>query len=99
MDMGKFLDERGVSDIQIDNINDINRVTGIEVTSLKSYRRAMETVFKKYGKTAIAVKTQHAYNRTLAWKLRTDSEAEAVLQKLLRKRTLTLEEHIRMFRY
>ena len=54
--------------------------TDIDVTSLASLREAMHLLFQKYGSTAIAVKSQHAYNRTLSWKKRTDVEAEKALQ-------------------
>ncbi len=53
--------------------------TGIEVTDLPSLRRAMEAIFEKYAPCAVAVKAQHAYNRTLCWQERTDGEAERAL--------------------
>ena len=43
----------------------------------------MEKIFDKYGACAIAVKAQHAYNRTLAWQERTDYEAAPALQTVL----------------
>lgn len=57
--------------------------TGITVTDLASLRQAMEALFAKYGPTAIAVKAQHAYARTLAWHERTDAEAEHALRLTL----------------
>ncbi len=56
--------------------------------ALRALRTAMEALFAKYGACAIAVKSQHAYNRTLRWEKRTDAEAEAVLQKQLAGHTL-----------
>jgi predicted TIM-barrel fold metal-dependent hydrolase len=44
----------------------------------------MAALFAKYGPCAIAVKAQHAYNRTLLWQERPDAEAEPILQKALR---------------
>ena len=60
--------------------------TGIEVGGLASLRRAMEAIFARHAACAIAVKAQHAYARTLAWSERSDADAEAALQKVLRPR-------------
>ena len=57
--------------------------TGETVTDLPSLRRAMEGIFSKYAACAIAVKAQHAYNRTLRWQERTDDEAAGVLASVL----------------
>jgi uncharacterized protein len=54
--------------------------TGVTVTGLDSLREAMEGLFEKYGRLAVAVKAQHAYNRTLAWEERSDADAERALQ-------------------
>ena len=58
--------------------------TNVEVTGLDSLRQAMEGIFSKYAGCAIAVKAQHAYNRTLNWTERDDSEAATALEKLLK---------------
>lgn len=57
--------------------------TGVTATDLASLRRAMEQIFATHAGQAIAVKAQHAYNRTLDWHERTDAEAEAALQQTL----------------
>ena len=57
--------------------------TGIEVGDLASLRRAMEAIFAGHAPCAIAVKAQHAYQRTLAWSERSDADAAAALQKVL----------------
>jgi hypothetical protein len=57
--------------------------TGIEVRDLPSLRLAMEAVFTKHAPTAIAVKSQHAYDRTLRWQERTDKEAAQALAAYL----------------
>lgn len=57
--------------------------TGVTVTDLNSLREAMRGLFARYGQCAVAVKTQHAYNRTLLWHERGDANAERVLQKRL----------------
>ncbi len=57
--------------------------TAIEVSDLASLRQAMGALFARYGRYAIAVKAQHAYNRTLRWEERSDADAERVLQRTL----------------
>lgn len=54
--------------------------TGIDPTNLSSLREAMSALFKKHASTAIAVKSQHAYVRTLSWRERSDEEAEKAFQ-------------------
>ncbi len=57
--------------------------TDIEVTDLFSLRRAMERIFEKHAPCAIAVKAQHAYNRTLYWEERSDEDAARALDAAL----------------
>ena len=63
----------------------IHRETGVEVTDVATLRRAMSALFEKYAPCAIAVKSQHAYQRTLEWSERSDAEAQAALQAVLRQ--------------
>ncbi len=58
--------------------------TDITVTNLASLKQAMEAIFAQYGPGAIAVKAQHAYNRTLRWQERNDADAERVLTRSLK---------------
>ncbi len=58
--------------------------TDIEVEDLASLRQAMAALFARYGRQAIAVKAQHAYNRTLRWEERSDADAERVLLRTLK---------------
>jgi hypothetical protein len=46
----------------------------------------MEILFEKYAAIAIAIKAQHAYNRTLRWQQRTDKEAAQALATYLQQR-------------
>lgn len=69
---------------QIDT-NAIQSETGIEVIDLPSLKDSMEAVFAKHAPCAIAVKSQHAYNRTLNWIERSDAEASAALNQVLTK--------------
>ncbi|MCS6859030.1 MAG: amidohydrolase [Abditibacteriales bacterium] len=67
---------------------------GVEVKDLASLREAMSAIFAKYAPCAIAVKSQHAYNRTLRWVERDDAEAERVLQKRLKGENISEEERL-----
>ncbi|MEA3335081.1 MAG: amidohydrolase family protein [Chloroflexota bacterium] len=58
---------------------------GVEVVGLASLRQAMEIIFERFASTAIAVKAQHAYNRTLQWRERNDAEASRALSVYLQK--------------
>src|SRR5258708_34936852 len=62
---------------------DLFKETGVDVIDLKTLRAGMEALFEKYGACAIAVKAQHAYNRTLPWQERSEADAEGVLHKHL----------------
>jgi hypothetical protein len=68
--------------------------TQIEVVDLESLRQAMAGVFAKYAGSAIAVKAQHAYDRTLVWRERDDAETEPILQKVLREEALSEGERL-----
>ena len=57
--------------------------TGVTVTDLASLQEAMEEVFQQNAARAVAVKAQHAYNRTLRWQQRSDAEGEAALAAYL----------------
>ncbi|CAN5706171.1 hypothetical protein BH10CHL1_BH10CHL1_17020 [soil metagenome] len=63
----------------------IAKETGVQVSDLATLRQAMELIFEKYARYAIAIKSQHAYNRTLFWSERTDAEAAQALAAYLQK--------------
>lgn len=67
------------------NPEQIHSETGIEVTNLATLEQGMQAIFAKYSPFAIAVKAQHAYNRTLNWIERSDAEASTALEAVLRK--------------
>ena len=68
--------------------------TGVEVQNLESLRGAMAALFAMYGPNAIAVKSQHAYERTLLWQERSDSDVARILAQHLRGAILTAEERV-----
>ena len=63
----------------------IQAEVGIDVYDLSSLKSSMDALFAKHGPNAIAVKSQHAYNRTLNWVERSDEDASAALHKVLIK--------------
>ncbi len=73
---------------------DLFNETGVQVVDLTTLREGMAALFAKYGPCAIAVKTQHAYNRTLLWQERRDADVEPVLQKHLRGDELSEAEQL-----
>jgi uncharacterized protein len=76
------------------NPEQLHSETGVNVKDLMSLRSAMEALFAKYGKQAIAVKAQHAYNRTLKWESPDIQSVEVSLQKSLKGEDLAVEEQL-----
>ena len=67
------------------DIENLLNETGIEVAGLDSLREVIRTIFDQNACRAAAVKSQHAYNRTLRWRARSDDEAEVALASWLAK--------------
>lgn len=61
----------------------IHAEVGVAVEGIDDLRRAIEAIFAKHGPLAIAVKSQHAYGRTLLWQERDEADAERALLRLL----------------
>jgi len=66
--------------------------TGVEVKAPGSFRQALEAVFDKNAPTTVAVKSQHAYSRSLAWRDRTDDEVAGPLSSAIAGAELTQDE-------
>lgn len=66
------------------NAEAIERETSVAINDLASLKQGMQTLFAIHGPTAIAVKAQHAYHRTLRWEERQDADAERVLAQVLK---------------
>jgi uncharacterized protein len=62
----------------------IQRRSGVEVSDLQSLRQALASLFERYAPLAVAVKSQHAYSRTLAWQPASEAEAAHALNAFLR---------------
>lgn len=65
------------------DVKHLSAETNVEVRDLTTLRAAMEQVFVQNAPYAIAIKSQHAYNRTLHWRERTDREAALALDAYL----------------
>lgn len=74
-------------------VEDIHKETQVTVSDLATLQTAIDTLFTRYGPCAIAVKTQHAYFRTLQWKERSDDEAEHALKVVLARGEDAPEEY------
>lgn len=61
------------------------RTTGVTVTDLPTLRQAIHSIFERYSQVAIAVKSQHAYARTLQWEQRTDDEAARAFIEVIKQ--------------
>lgn len=68
--------------------------SGIAVATLTDLRAAFAALFARSGPLAIAVKSQHAYKRTLRWRERTDAEVAPVLARVLAGQALSEEERL-----
>jgi predicted TIM-barrel fold metal-dependent hydrolase len=66
------------------HVPSLTEETGVEPRDLATLRQCMESVFAQYAEVAIAMKTQHAYERTLRWVERSDEDAERSLAAYLR---------------
>ena len=74
----------------------IHAEVGIDVINLTTLKSSMDALFAKHGPNAIAVKSQHAYNRTLNWVERSDEEASAALQSVLTKSSEEIDVETRL---
>ena len=74
--------------------------TGIEITSLSDWHKVIDWWFNKYGKYAVAVKSQNAYSRDINYEKVPGEKVDAIFKKRLDKQSLTsaekklLEDHL-----
>ena len=61
----------------------IEEASGVTVRDLATLGQAMEALFARCAPLSIALKSQHAYVRTLAWRKRTDADAERAARAVL----------------
>jgi len=74
--------------------------TGIKFKNLYDWHKVIDWWLNKYGKYAVAVKSQNAYNRDIDYERVEAEKVEAVFLKVLNKRAITdaekkaLEDHL-----
>ena len=73
---------------------EVSRDSGVEVRDIASLGGAIEAIFNRYAPLAIALKSQHAYERTLLFEPRTDEEAAKPLAKMLAGKPLEVDEKL-----
>ena len=66
--------------------------TGIKVTSLSDWHKVIDWWFEKYGKYAVAVKSQNAYFRDIDYAQVEAEKAEAIFKKKLDGQSVNAEE-------
>jgi predicted TIM-barrel fold metal-dependent hydrolase len=82
------------------DLNGFGRPTGIEVRALSDWHRVIDWWFDKYGKYAVAVKSQNAYSRDIDYEQIPAERAEPVFKKRIANELLTgaerkaLEDHL-----
>jgi predicted TIM-barrel fold metal-dependent hydrolase len=74
------------------DLNGFGKPTGIEVRSLADWHRVIDWWFDKYGRYAVAVKSQNAYSRDIDYEQVPAEKVEAVFKKRIANEPLTGEE-------
>lgn len=81
-------------------ISEFGEPAGIKVSSLSDWHKVIEWWFNKYGKYAVAVKSQNAYSRDIDYEQVPAEKAEDVFKKKCDKQSVspdeekTLEDHL-----
>ena len=73
-------------------IGRIDKPTGIKVAGLSDWHRVIDWWFAKYGKYAVAVKSQNAYSRDIDYEQVPAGKAEPIFKKRLAKDRLATRE-------
>jgi predicted TIM-barrel fold metal-dependent hydrolase len=82
------------------DLDGFGKPTGIEVRSLSDWHRVIDWWFDKYGKYAVAVKSQNAYSRDIDYEQVPAERAEGIFKKRIANEPLTgaerkaLEDHL-----
>jgi len=76
------------------DLNALAQAAGTTITTLGDYATAIGRMIADNAGQAVAIKTQHAYDRTLAWQRRDDADVNVVLQKKLHGGALDASERV-----
>jgi predicted TIM-barrel fold metal-dependent hydrolase len=74
------------------DLKDFGKPTGIEVRSLSDWHRVIDWWFDKYGKYAVAVKSQNAYSRDIDYEQVPAEKVEALFKKRMANESLKAQE-------
>jgi predicted TIM-barrel fold metal-dependent hydrolase len=74
------------------NLNGFGKPTGIAVRDLADWHKVIDWWFEKYGKYAVAVKSQNAYGRDIDYEQVPAAEVEGIFKKRLANEPLTGDE-------
>lgn len=74
------------------DLSGFGKPTGIEVRALADWHHVIDWWFDKYGKYAVAVKSQNAYSRDIDYEQVPAEKAEGLFKKRLANQPLTGEE-------
>ncbi|MBL7153223.1 MAG: amidohydrolase family protein [Phycisphaerae bacterium] len=80
--------------------DNFRKPTGVDVKSLGDWYKVIDWWFRKYGRYAVAVKSQNAYSRDIDYEPVAAERAEGLFKKRLEKRSLRgpdrkeLEDHL-----
>jgi len=84
-----FADETSVLG---ESVEKFSQPTGIEVKNIDDWYAVVDWYFEKYGKAAIAVKSQNAYNREMNYERVPKEKAAPVFLKRLNKENMSADE-------
>lgn len=71
-----------IADGSVD-LDELGKTTGIQITTLNHYGAALAQLIQMHAPHVVAIKSQHAYTRTLAWQAPDRDDVAMVLQKKL----------------
>lgn len=74
------------------DFNTFGKPTGIAVTELADWRRVIDWWFDKYGRYAVAVKSQNAYSRDIDYRQVPDDKVADVFKKRLKGQPVSPDE-------
>jgi predicted TIM-barrel fold metal-dependent hydrolase len=74
------------------DLRGLGKPTGIEVQSLADWHRVIDWWFDKYGRYAVAVKSQNAYSRDIDYEQVPAEKVEGVFKRRLANEPLTSQE-------
>ncbi|UCF00195.1 MAG: amidohydrolase family protein [Planctomycetota bacterium] len=74
------------------NLEHYSKPTGIKVTCLNDWHKVIDWWFDKYGKYAVAVKSQNAYDRNIDYEKVPSEKVDVIFSKRLSGQSLTAKE-------